>query len=72
MDIVWNGLLIAAGSAVAVGAGVEGYALCTRQPGDTLSEHIRPWAKRHPGLFIALCGALVITGVWLPGHILNG
>lgn len=71
MNVVWNGLLISAGGAVVVGAGFEAYALRSQEPGDTLSEHIRPWAKRHPGLFIAACGALVAVGTWLPGHILD-
>lgn len=72
MGVVWNGLLAAAGGAVAAGAGVEAYALRNRQPGGTLSEHIRPWAKQHRGLFLAACGALVFVGVWMPGHILGG
>ncbi|MFR9796852.1 hypothetical protein ACL02U_13230 [Streptomyces sp. MS06] len=72
MGVVWNGLLIAAGVAVAAGAGVEAYALRTKRAGDTLSEHIRPWAKAHRGLFLALCGLLVAVGAWLPGHILGG
>jgi hypothetical protein len=71
MGVVWNGLLAAAGGAVVVGTGVEVYALRTKKPGDTLSEHIRPWARRHRGLFLAACGTLVILGVWLPGHILG-
>jgi hypothetical protein len=71
MDLVWNGLLGVAGGAVVVGAGFEAYALKTKMQGDTLSEHIRPWAKRHPGLFVAMCGALVAVGLWLPGHILD-
>lgn len=72
MGVVWNGLLAAAGGAVVVGTGVEVYALRTRRAGDTLSEHIRPWAKRHRGLFLAACGTLVVVGVWLPHHILGG
>jgi hypothetical protein len=72
MGVVWNGLLAVAGAAVAVGTGVEVYALRTRRAGDTLSEHIRPWAKRHRGLFLAACGALVFVGLWLPRHILGG
>ena len=71
MGVVWNGLLAAAGVAVAVGAGVEVYALRTRRAGDTLSEHIRPWAKAHRGLFLAVCGLLVAVGLWLPRHILG-
>jgi hypothetical protein len=72
MRVVWNGLLSAAGGAVAVGTGVEVYALRHRQSGGTLSEHIRPWAKEHRSLFLAACGTLVITGLWLPSHILGG
>jgi hypothetical protein len=71
METVWNVLLLAAGGTVAVGAAVELYALRSKMPGDTLSEHMRPWAKRHPGLFVAICGALVAVGSWLPGHILG-
>jgi hypothetical protein len=72
MGVVWNGLLAAAGGTVVVGTGVEVYALRTRRAGDTLSEHIRPWAKQHRGLFLAACGLLVLAGTWLPGHILGG
>jgi len=71
MGVVWNGLLAVAAGAVAVGTGFEVYALRTRRAGDTLSEHIRPWAKQHRGLFLAICGLLVAAGTWLPGHILN-
>jgi hypothetical protein len=71
MDAVWNGLLIVAGGAVVTGAGFEAYALRSQDRGDTLSEHIRPWAKRHPGLFLIACGSLMALGAWLPGHILN-
>ena len=72
MGVVWNGLLAAAGGAVVVGTGVEVYALRRRRAGDTLSEHIRPWAKAHRGLFLAICGLLVGVGLWLPHHILGG
>jgi hypothetical protein len=72
MGVVWNGLLAATGGAVAVGAGVEAYALRSKDQGGTLSAHIRPWAKRHPALFLAACGTLIITGAWLPRHILDG
>jgi len=72
MDVVWNGLLAVAVGAVVVGTGVEVYALRTRRAGDTLSEHIRPWAKAHRGLFLAICGLLVAAGMWLPKHILGG
>lgn len=72
MGVVWNGLLGAAGGAVAVGTGVEVYALRSKQTGGTLSEHIRPWAKQNRGLFLAACGTLVIVGLWMPGHILGG
>ena len=71
MGVVWNGLLAAAGGAVAVGTGVEVYALRSKQPGGTLSEHIRPWAKTHPVPFVAACGTLVVAGAWLPRHILG-
>lgn len=71
MDAVWNGLLSVAGGAVVVGAGFEAHALRNRTQGDTLSEHIRPWAKKHPGIFVALCGAVVAVGLWLPKHILD-
>lgn len=71
MDTVWNVLLLTAGGVVGAGVAVEAYALHTRKSGDTLSEHMRPWAKRHPGLFIAVCGLLTGVGAWLPGHILN-
>ena len=71
MDVVWNVLLFTAGLAIVAGTGVEAYALRSRQQGDTLSEHIRPWAKRHAGLFLVLCGVLVALGAWLPAHILN-
>ncbi len=72
MGVVWDGLLGVAAGAVVVGSGVEVYALRSKQHGDTLSEHIRPWAKRHRGLFLATCGALVFVGLWLPKHILGG
>lgn len=72
MGVVWDGLLGVAGGAVVVGTGVEVYALRTKQRGDTLSEHIRPWAKQHRGLFLAACGLLVVAGTWLPHHILGG
>lgn len=71
-ELVWGGLLAAAGGAVAVGSVLEVRALWSRRSGDTLSEFIRPWAKRHRGLFLVLCGLLVAVGVWLPGHILGG
>lgn len=71
MGVVWNVLLLLAACAVIAGFMVEVYALRSRQRGDTLSEHMRPWAKRHSGLFIVLCGVLVAVGTWLPGHILN-
>lgn len=72
MGVVWAGLLAAAGGAVVAGTGVEVWALRTRRRGDTLSEFVRPWAKQHRGLFLAVCGLLVATGLWLPGHVLNG
>lgn len=72
MGVVWNGLLAVAAGAVVVGGGFEVYALRTKRAGDTLSEHIRPWAKAHRGLFLALCGLLVFVGGWLPHHILGG
>ena len=72
MGVVWTSLLAAAGGAVVVGTGVEVYALRTRRQGDTLSEYIRPWAKAHRGVFLAVCGLLVFVGAWLPRHILNG
>ena len=72
MGVMWNGLLAVAAGAVAVGTGFEVYALRTRRAGDTLSEHIRPWAKAHRGLFLAVCGLLVFLGTWLPKHILGG
>lgn len=72
MGVVWGGLLAVAGAAIAAGTAVEVYALRTRRAGDTLSEYIRPWAKRHRGLFLAICGLLVLVGAWLPRHILGG
>lgn len=72
MSAVWTGLLTAAGTAVIAGAGVEAYALHRRRADDTLSAHIRPWAKKHPVKFIASCGLLVGVGLWLPEHILGG
>lgn len=68
---VWGGLLAGAGVLVAVGLAVEGRALLDRRRGDTLSEFIRPWARRHRGVFLAVCGLLVGVGAWLPHHILG-
>lgn len=72
MSTVWDVLLGVAAAVVLVGVGVEAWALRSRERGDTLSEHIRPWAKAHRGLFVALCGLLAAAGAWLPGHILGG
>ncbi|MBC2903130.1 hypothetical protein [Streptomyces cupreus] len=70
-DVLWAGLLSVTGGAVVVGLGLEAYALWSKRQGDTLSEFIRPWARQHRGLFVAVCGLLVGLGVWLPGHILG-
>ncbi|SFD14566.1 hypothetical protein [Streptomyces aidingensis] len=71
-EAVWGPLLAAVGAAVVVGAGFETRALISRRTGDTLSEFMRPWARRHPRTFIAACAALVAVGAWLPFHILGG
>lgn len=70
-DVVWGGLTAVALGAVAIGTGVEARALLNRQPGDTYSEWLRPWARRHPVLFLAACAAMVAAGAWLPWHILG-
>jgi hypothetical protein len=70
-DLLWAGLLSAAGGVVVAGLGLEVWALRSARRGDTLSEFIRPWAHRHRGLFVAGCGLVVAVFSWLPGHILN-
>lgn len=72
MGGVWNGLLATTGGAVVVGTGVEVYALRSKQPGSTLSAHIRPWAQENRFVFLAACGTLIAVGAWLPRHILGG
>ncbi|MCH0561969.1 MULTISPECIES: hypothetical protein [unclassified Streptomyces] len=75
MDVVWGGMLAALGLLVALWAGFEARGVLNRRPGDTFSEWIRPWARRHPRLFRTLCvvvpTGMGVVGAWLPGHILG-
>ncbi|MFR0351774.1 hypothetical protein [Streptomyces sediminimaris] len=72
---VWGGILAALGLLAALWSGFEVRGILSRRQGDTFSEWIRPWAKRHPWLFRWLCvvvpAAVGVVGAWLPGHILG-
>jgi hypothetical protein len=72
VEWVWAVLTASVGLLLAAGAGLEARALLNRKDGDTYSEWLRPWAKQHPAVFLALCAVLASVGVWLPGHVLNG
>lgn len=69
---VWAVLTAGLGLLLAAGAGLEARALLNRKSGDTYSEWLRPWAKRHPAVFLAVVGVLLGILAWLPGHLLLG
>lgn len=75
MDWVWGGILGGVGVLAVLWAGFEARGVISRRSGDTFSEWIRPWARRNPVLFRALCVAVpagaAAVGAWLPGHILG-
>jgi hypothetical protein len=68
---VWAVLTASVGLLLAAGAGLEARALLNRKDGDTYSEWLRPWAKRHPAVFLGIVGVLEATMIWLPIHILG-
>lgn len=64
-DIVWGGLL-------AIGAGVEIWALRNGKPGDTLSERTRYWFHVKSPVGRAVFGVVwVVFSVWFLLHILG-
>lgn len=69
MGVVWNSLLAAAGLAVAAGTVLEVRALRADRQQDTLTRHLRPWALRHKGAVLIVCGTLAAALAWLPGHL---
>jgi hypothetical protein len=68
---VWGPLLCVGGLLVLVGVVLEARALVSKRSGDTLSEYIRPWARRHPGVFVGAIGVVAGLLAWLPNHILG-
>ncbi|MFD1657012.1 hypothetical protein ACFSL4_01860 [Streptomyces caeni] len=64
-DVVWGGLL-------AVGAGVEVWALRNSRPGDTLSERVRAWfrVRTRPGAAV-FAVAWTAFAAWFLVHILG-
>jgi hypothetical protein len=71
VEWVWAVLTAGVGLLLAAGVGFEARALWSRQQGDTYSEWLRPWAKRHPAVFLGIVGVLEATMIWLPIHILG-
>jgi hypothetical protein len=69
---VWAGLTAGLVLLLAAGAVLEVRALLSRRRGDTYSEWLRPWAKRHPVVLLAVVGVLLGILTWLPGHLLLG
>lgn len=71
VGVVWGVLTAVGAGLLAVWAGFEARGVWSRRRGDTYSEWMRPWARRHPVVFGLLCGVVVGVGTWLPGHILG-
>jgi hypothetical protein len=70
-DVVWGALTAGMVLLLGTGAVLEVRALLSRRQGDTYSEWLRPQAKRHPGLLLAVVGVLLGLLAWLPEHILG-
>lgn len=68
-DVFWPTVLL-------IGGAVELVALASKEPGDTLSEHVWSWLKvgdpRPTGPYVLLRIATAGVCVWLAGHFAMG